>query len=239
LDNLTYYLEATTDSGARITTNVFRIQVSNFSLSTDQSLIVYRNSTKPTMMNVNVVSTNGFDGTVTISVSGEPNGVEATVIPNQGPPGTVFSANIVAGPDASPGTYPLIVTATYTSPDSQQVVKTSEVTLTITDFSIETTPITLSVTSGSGAAFSVKIDIQQGWGESPVTLSFYGLPHSAEVQEAPMNGTLLMTGSGIIALVIQTAGVAKGSYSITVTATGLPSVGGVVVHSQTIQLTVR
>jgi proteasome lid subunit RPN8/RPN11 len=239
LDDLTYYLEATTDSGARITTNVFHIQISNFSLSTDASLIAYKNSTTPTMMNVNIVSTNGFDRTVTISVPDEPNGVNVTIIPNQGPPSTVFSASVMAGPDARLGTYPIIITATFTPPDSQQVVKTSAVTLTITDFSIETTPNTLSVTSGSETTFSVKVDIQHGWGESPVTLSFYGLPQGAKVQEVPVDGKLLMVGSGTVALVIQTAGVAKGSYSITVAATGLPSVGGVVVHSQIIQLTVR
>jgi proteasome lid subunit RPN8/RPN11 len=72
--NLLYYVEATDNVGNSVRTQQYTIPVAGFGFSTDQfALTVYRNSSITTTLGL--VYTNGFNGSISLSTSGTPQGL--------------------------------------------------------------------------------------------------------------------------------------------------------------------
>jgi len=236
--NLSYYLEATTDNGARMSTDVFHVLVTDFNLSPEnQTVTIYRNATTPAFTFLNLTSINSFSEGVTMSVSGAPNGV-TVFTPNNGRPGTMVKISVAAASEAPLGTFPLYIAASYSRPDSQVIKRTAKVIVTVTDFDLNVHPTSLSVPSGSQSEFTINVTTAEGF-EAPITLTIMGLPQAAKTVLLSRNGSTLLTVPGTISLAIQTAGVRQGTYTITLTVKASLHAGGYVIHSQEIQLTVR
>ncbi len=236
--NLSYYLEATTDTGTKISTDVYHVLVSDFNIyPEDQTLTVYRNSTNPSFTLLDVTSINGFNQGLTISISGAPRGVNVYA-PTSGQPGTNINVSLEANSNASLGSFPLYITASYSPPDSQAIQRTAKVIVTVTDFDLTIQPTSLSVLAGSQGEFTVDVTAGQGF-EAPMALTLTGLPQGAKMVLLATNGSTLLMVPGTIPLAIQTAGVRQGTYTITLTVKASLHAGGYVIHSQKIQLTVR
>ncbi|MGA3404997.1 MAG: Mov34/MPN/PAD-1 family protein [Candidatus Bathyarchaeia archaeon] len=235
--NLSYYLQGATDAGTKVSTGVFHVLVSDFNWFTqNQTITVYRNATNPSFTELSLISINGFNKLVTISASGAPNGVIVSFSPDHGPPETTVNVSFAATPNASLGSFPLLISASYSPPNSQ-VVRTTEVMVTVTDFTFDVFPSSLSVIGGSQAAFTINVTIGQGF-EAPITLTAVGLPQGAKMLLIPTDESTLLTVPGTISLAIQTAVVGQGTYTITLTVRASLHAGGYVIHSQKIQLTV-
>jgi len=236
--NLSYYLEGTTDSGEKISSNVFHVLVADFDLSPEnQTVTVYRNATVPSFFLLNVISINAFSDNVKISASGAPIGVNVST-PDNGRPGTMLNISLAATPDASLGSFPVYIAASYSRPDSQVIERTSKVMVTVTDFDLNVYPTSLSVVGGSQGEFAVAVSTGEGFG-APIAVIVTGLPQGAKMALVSRNGSTLLTLPGTISLAIQTAGVRQGTYTITLTVKASLHAGGYVIHSQEIQLTVR
>jgi len=236
--NLSYYLQGTTDAGTKASTVMFHVLVSDFNWVTQtQTITVYRNATNPSFTELNLISINGFNKLVTISASSPPNGVIVSFSPDHGPPGTTVNVSFAATPGAALGSFPLLISASYSEPNSQ-VVRTTEVMVTVTDFTFDVFPSSLSVIGGSQAAFTVNITIGEGF-KAPITLTAVGLPQGAKILLIATNESTLLAVPGTISLAIQTAAVRQGTYTITLTVRASLHAGGYVIHSQEIQLTVR
>lgn len=237
--NLTYYLEAFTETGGTVTTRMFHVSVSDFNLSiANQTLLLYRNSTKPVSTYLNLIPISGFNEMVTVSTTGAPNGVDVAFSQNQGLPGTIFRLSLAASPNARLGSFPLLISASYTPNGSQPVTRTGKLIVIVTDFSIDVSPASSSVTVGSQAPFTLNVSLGYGF-EAPITLMVLGLPQGAKIAVMPTNEVVLLNGPGSHSFVINTGGVKRGTYTITLIAMASPGTGGSIAHSETIQLTVR
>jgi len=237
--NLTYYLKGVTDAGGTVTTGMFHISVSDFSLSiSNQTLFVYRNSTKPVSTDLNIIPINGFNEMVTVIPPGAPADVKVTVSSNQGRPGTIFRLSVTAGANANLGSFPLLVSATYAPNSSQPVIRTARLIVTVTDFDMEVSSSSLSVSAGAQAAFTLNVTLDYGF-EAPITLTVVGLPQGAKITVIPTNDIILLNGPGSHSFVISEVGVRPGTYTITFIAVATPATGGSITHSSTIQVTVR
>ena len=236
--NLSYYLEAMTDTGTKMSTDVYHVLVSDFNLSPEsQGVTIYRNATNPSFTLLNLTSTNGFNDEVTISVSGAPKGINV-FSPNNGRPGTIVTISLEATSNASLGSFPLYIAASYSPPNSQAVERTATMIVTVTDFDLNVQPTSLSVLAGSQGEFTINVTTGQGF-EAPITLTVEDLPQGAKMVLVSTNGSTELTVPGTISLAVQTAGVRQGTYTITLTVRASLHAGGYVIHSQKIQLTVR
>ena len=212
--------------------------VSDFSLSVqNQTVTVYRNATNPSFTELSLISINGFNGEVTLSVSGAPKGVNV-FSPNNGRPGTIITISLEATSNASLGSFPLYIAASYSPPNSQAVERTATMIVTVTDFDLNVQPTSLSVLAGSQGEFTINVTTGQGF-EAPITLTVVGLPQGARMVLMSTNGSGELTVPGTISLAVQTAGVRQGTYTITLTVKASLHAGGYIIHSQEIELTVR
>jgi len=239
IGNLTYYMEAFTETGGTVTTEMFHVTVSDFNISiANQTLLVYRNSTEPVSTDVNVIPISAFDQMVTVSAAEAPNGVKVAFSQNQGLPGTIFRLGLTASPSAQLESFPLMISASYAPNGSQPVTRSGKLIVTVADFSIDVSPSNSSVTEGSQAPFTLNLSFSYGF-EAPLTLTVLGLPQGAKIALMPTNEFILLNGPGSHPFVINTGGVKRGTYTITLIALAKPSTGGSIAHSETIQLTVR
>ena len=237
--NLSYYIEAATDTGTKTSTSVFHVLASDFNLvAQNQAVTVFRNSTNPSNIELRLISINAFHNAITISTSGAPNGVTVSFYPDSAPPGTTVNLNLAATPNASLGAFPLIISGSYSPPNSQVLTRTTKVMVTITDFTFDVLPTTLSVVGGSQAAFTVNLTTEQGF-EAPIAITVVGLPQGAKLILTPTTDSTILRVPGTISLAIQTLGVKQGTYTITLTVEASLRAGGYVIHSQKVQLTVR
>jgi hypothetical protein len=236
--NLSYYLKATTDTGTEMSTGIYHVLVSDFNIHPENSTVtVYRNATSPSFTLLDLISINGFNQGVTISVSGALRGVNVFT-PANVQPGTIISLSIEANSNASLGAFPLYIAASYSPPDSPAVQRTAQVIVTVTDFDLTIQPPSLSVLAGSQGELMINVSTGQGF-EAPMTLALTGLPQGAKMTIMPTNGSTQLTVPGTVSLAIQTTGVRQGTYTITITVKASLHAGGYVIHSQEIQLTVR
>jgi proteasome lid subunit RPN8/RPN11 len=238
--NFSYFIEATTDTGTRTSTNVFHVLVSDFSVvAQDQTITIFRNSTSSSNVALRLTSINAFHNAITISTSGVPNGVNVSFSPDRALPGTTLNLNLAATPNASLGSFPLIISGTYYPPNSQVLTRTARVMVTVTDFTFDVLPTSILVVGGSQAAFTVNLATEQGF-EAPIAITVVGLPQGAKLILVPTGtDSTILTVPGMISLAIETRGVKQGTYTITLTVEASLRAGGYVIHSQKVQLTVR
>jgi cellulose 1,4-beta-cellobiosidase len=189
----------------------------DFSLSANPpSVSVAQGGTATSTLTVTPVS--GFNGAVTFSASGLPNGVTAT-----------FAGNVVtftAATNAATG--PASVTITGTSGAlSHTVVIALTVTGTGGDFALSAAPATVTVNQGSMATSVITVTPSNGFAGS-VALTVSGLPSGVTASFSPASTT------GTSTLTLSASSTATlGAATVTVTGTS-----GTLTHTATIALTV-
>jgi len=236
--NISYYLEGTTDAGDKLSSDIFHVLVADFNLSPEnQTVTVYRNSTVPSSVLLNLISINGFSKSVKLSALDVPNGL-TMLIPNVQQPGTMINVGIAATSNASLGSFPIYIMASYPGEGSQTVERTSRLTVTVTDFDLTVSPASISVLANSQSDFAITVTARDGF-DAPVAVTVTNLPQGAKIVLLSTNGSTLLSLPGTISLAIQATGVGQGTYTITVSVKASLPEGGYVIHSETIQVTVR
>ncbi len=235
--NIAYYISAYDMAGHNASTSTYLISVADFEiLPQSTALTVYRNSTKPFVSELSLLQLNGFSQPVSLSASGAPQGMVVAFSPNPAPAGTTkVDVMITATPNAPSGSASVTIFATYMPPQSPPVAKRTTLAITVADFDLQVSPTSSEVFAGSTATFTVTLTLQKGFVD-PVTVSVLGLPQGARYQ-LTSNATVLGGGPGtaMVTLQISIPTFAKRTaYPITVSAAGAG-----VLHSLTIQLTVR
>jgi len=171
-----------------------------------------------------VTAVNGFNSSVSFSVTGVPGGATASFSPTSvtGSGSTTLTVN---SGSAAAGSYTLLIKGT-----SGSLVHSNSVTLVISDFNVTLTPTSNTVTQGDSASYTVTIGSVNGFNGS-VDLTAAGLPANA-------NGNFSatpVTAPGTSTLTIDTTtNTATGTATITVTGTS-----GTLSHSDSSTLTVN
>lgn len=161
---------------------------------------------------VTITRTN-FTGAVTLSLGGAPAGVTGAFAPAD-PTGTTSTLTVTVGAAVAPGTYNLTVDGTATAGNHS-----TPLTLTVgaaPDYSLSLSPTALTIQEGANANTTVTLTRTNFTGA--VTLSLGGAPAGvtgAFVPAAPTGGTSTLTVS-------VAAGVAAGTYNLTVDGAGAP-----------------
>jgi len=200
---------------------------SSFTITASPATIglVQGNSAKST---INLSPVNGFNGTVTLAVSGLPSGVTATL--TRGTTANIESLNLVASATAAVGTANVRIMGT-----SGNFTESALIALTVTStatFSLAATPASVTVAQGASATSSIAVSAQNGF-NSPVAFTVSGLPSGVTAQFSPVSaaGTSTLTFSAgasaasgpAVITVTGTAGSLAKTVSIALTVTGTPS----------------
>ena len=199
----------------------------DFSISATPSSqnVVQGNSTNYT---VNIAPSNGFTGTVGLSVSGLPQGATATFNPSSvaGSGSSTLTVSTVASTPA--GSYPLTITGT-----SGSLTHSTTVTLVVTvpsGFSLSATPATQTVSRGGSTQYAVTITAQGSF-SGTVTLSVSGLPRRTSSSFNPPS----VVGAGSSTLKVSANKPAQvGTYPLTITGTS-----GSLVQTATVTLVIQ
>jgi hypothetical protein len=206
----------------------------DFSISaTPPSQTVLRGNSTP--YTVTLTPSNGYNGTVNLSVSGLPSGASGTFSPN---PVTVTSPNasnstltVQTSSTTPAGTYTLTITGT----DGNNLSHSTTVTLVVTqsDFSISASPASRSVKRGASTTYTVTLAPANGFSGS-VSLSVSGLPSNSAGSFNPNPVTVTSPNSSTSTLTVTTAKkTPPGTVTLTITGTS-----GALTHSTTVGLTV-
>ncbi|MEU4225662.1 M4 family metallopeptidase [Nonomuraea sp. NPDC026600] len=181
-----------------------------------------------TTATVNTQTTSGSAQTVNLTASGLPSGVTASFSPSSVTSGNSSTLTLSVGSSTATGTYQITVTGTGS------LTHTAIFTLTVgtatRDFSISASPASGTVTAGSAATTTIGTTTTAGTAQA-VNLAASGLPTGASATFNPAS----VTSGGSSTLTISTAATTPaGSYSVTVTGTGVTAT-----HTTTYALTVQ
>jgi len=177
---------------------------------------------------VSVSATNGFSGSVALTIAGLPSGASATITPSTvSAPGS--SQLVVSTSTSTPaGSYPLTISGT-----SGSTTHTTSATLVVNpppDFSLGISPSSRSIKRGSSTTYTVSASSQGSFSGS-VSLSVSGLPNGASASFTPTS----VVAPGSATLKITTSNSApRGTFVLTVTGTGATTI-----HRATATLTLR
>lgn len=184
-----------------------------------------------TNYSVTIGAVNGFNSTVSFSVSGLPTGASASFNPAS-VSGSGSSTMTVSTSTSTPaGTYTLTITGT----DGSAGPHSTTVALVVNpppapDFTISTTPSSQTMTAGNSTSYTATISPVNGFNSS-VSLSVSGLPSGATGSFTPGS----VTGSGSSTLNITASSSTPASTSaLTITGTS-----GSLVHSANVSLVVN
>ncbi len=180
-----------------------------------------------TSYTVNVGALNGFNGAVSLSLSGTPAGTTATLNPASlnGSGSSTLSVNTSSS--TATGSYTLTVTST-----SGTLTHTVTVTLVVNpppDFQLAATPSSQTVVQGNNTSYTVNVGAANGF-NGTVALTVSGAPAGATATLNPAS----VNGSGSSMLSVSTSSsTAIGSYTLNITGTS-----GSLAHSATVTLVV-
>jgi len=187
--------------------------------------VVQGNSTTYT---VNVVPSGGFTGNVTFSLSGLPQGANASFNPSSVTTSGSSTLTISTLASTAPGSYTLTITAT-----GGTLVHTAKVTLVVSvpsNFAISVAPTSATVNRGSSTTYTTTITGQGGFAGT-VNFSVSGLPRRTSASFSPSS----VVGSGTSVLSVSANRKAPtGAYPLAITATS-----GGLVHSVNVTLTIQ
>lgn len=212
-------LTATSGSATASTSITLVVAAPNFTLNTWGPLTVGQGSSNYTYIYVN--GSNGFNGSVTLSVSGLPSGVSAAFGTN---PTTSSSQLTFSATSAAPtGTYTVTVTGASGSLTSSTTIS---LTIAVPSFTLSSGG-TLTLGQGSTSSSYVYVNGSNGFNGN-VTLSVSGLPSgvTANFGNNPVTYSSQLSFSA-------TSAAPTGTYAVTVTGTSGSSTA-----STTIALTV-
>ena len=236
--DITYYISGANANGLKVSTPVYHIQVADFlPEALNATLTIYRNSTKPVVSQMILQPINGFHEQLSISAQAPP-GVSVT-LPANVQAGTSAQISMTAGANAHNGTFPVIISATYAPPGGQPITHATRIDVTVTDFTLRLIPQSSSVFAGTQATYNLTLTVGSGF-SAPIQVKVVNLPTGAKAQVLSTGTLLYGSGSGVNTLQITTTTTTRpGTYTITIMATATLDTGDYIVHSQTIQLTVR
>ena len=195
----------------------------SFTLSASPNSLTIVQGNKNTS-NITVNPLNGFNGAVSLSASGLPNGVTASF--NPASTSSTSTLTLTASGTATAGTVTVTVTGT-----SAGLTASTTISLTVTatpDFSLSASPTSLSIARGAKGTTTVTITPLNGFNGS-VTLSASGLHSGATASFTPNPATSAST-------LTLTAGKRATNGTFTVTITGK---SGTLTRQTSISLTVH
>ena len=174
--------------------------------------------------------TGGFDGTISLSASGQPSGVTVTFNPTSITGAGTSTMTMQVASTTAPGTYAITVTGT-----SGSTQETTTVSLTVSgsspNFTISASPTSVTISPGDSGHSTITTAISGGF-DSSISLSASGEPSRVTVSFSP--STIRAPGSGSSTMTISVNRRASaGTYPITVTGSG-----GGVQHTTTVTLTI-
>jgi len=174
--------------------------------------------------------TNGFNGTVSLSVSGLPAGATGTFNPTSVSGSGSSTLTISTSTSTTPGTYTLTISGA-----SGSLSNSTTVTLIVTappDFAISATPSSQNILPGGSASYTASVSPLNGY-TGTVSFTASGLPAGATVSFNPLSVT---GGSGLSTVTVSTASTtAAGNYTIIITGTDSSAS---LTHSATVTLVV-
>jgi hypothetical protein len=184
-----------------------------------------------TTYNVTVNSSNGFNGTVDFSLSGQPADVSGTFSPTSVTISGPSILTVTTSSTTPPGSYPLTITGT-----SGTLIHTAVVTLVVNaptppDFTLSANPGSQTVLAGAGTTYTVTITPTGGFSGS-VALTVSGLPAGATGIFGPVianQSTLTVSTSSTTS---------TGSFALTITGTSTGT-SGTLSHSAAVTLLVQ
>ncbi|PYV24875.1 MAG: hypothetical protein DMG27_11785, partial [Acidobacteria bacterium] len=172
--------------------------------------------------NLSVTSANNYAGYVAMSIVGLPAGATSSLSDT----GAGFSGPLVISTNnAAVGTYPFTVTGV-----SSGITRSATATLQVGDFGMSITPSVQAATSTGSATYTIAATSPNGF-TGTIAIGISGLPQGATVGSG---GGTIQAGGPSQQLVIQTAGVAGGTYPFTLTGTS-----GSLTHRATATLQVQ
>ena len=184
------------------------------------------NASQSTSYAVAVNAIAGFNGTVTLSVSGLPTAATANFTPTT-VTGAGSSTLVVNTDTTTPaGNYQLTITGT-----SGTTTHSTTVNLTVTqsDFSLSSSPASQTVIASQSTSYTVAVGAIAGF-TGTVNLSVSGLPPASAASFNPP----IVTGAGSSTMVVSTdISTPLGNYSLTIT-----GASGTTAHSATVNLMV-
>jgi len=181
------------------------IFVPTFAISSQTSVTM--GQTDGTIVPVTLTPEYGFNGLVSLSVSGLPKGVSASISPN--PASKQASLILTSNGSAIPGTTPVKITGVS---GSQTSSTTLQLSINAPGFSVSS-PGTLSLGQGTTLTSSIPITETNGF-SGLVNLSIAGLPSgvSASFSPNPTNGNTSLT-------LVATSTASIGTSSVTISGT--------------------
>lgn len=234
---ITYYITASNPNGVQVSTPIYHIQVADFlPEGPNETITLYRNATTSVISQIILKPINGFDQQLAISASTPP-GISATLPPNA-QAGSSIQITLTASAIAPNGTFPVTISATYAPLQSPPITRKTIVDVTVTDFAIHITPNSKTTFAGLQATYNISLAVAPGF-SAPIQIKVLNLPAGTKAQVLS-TGILYGPGAGTDMLQISTTAATRpGTYTLTVDVTATLDTGDYIVHSQTIQLTVR
>jgi subtilisin family serine protease len=179
---------------------------------------------------VNTAIVGGYAGSLSLSVTGAPAGVNAVINPSTVAAGAAASLDITTTASATTGTFPLTISAS-----DGVTTHTAQVMLVVNappvpDFSIAASPSSRTVTRPAGTSYTVST-ATVGASVGSIALTVSGLPSNASASFSPASVT---SGASATLNISTTSSTPTGTYTLTIKGTG-----GGKQHTATVTLTVR
>jgi pro-kumamolisin-like protein len=197
----------------------------NYSLSASPASVTITQGTNGSST-ITVNGQNGFNGSVSLSAAGMPNGVTASLNPSSTT--TTSTLTLTASGTATTGRATVTITGT-----SGSLTHTTTVSLTVNtaaqpNYSLSASPASVAITQGTSGSSTITVNRQNGFNGS-VSLSASGMPNGVTASLNPSSttstSTLTLTASSTAA---------TGTSIVTITGTS-----GGLSHTTTVSLTVN
>jgi hypothetical protein len=190
----------------------------DFTLSPAPSSIAVTQGATGQVVSVNATPTNGFSGSVKVSLSGLPSGVTANPSTLNLTPGTAQNTTVTAAANAATGNANVTLTGT-----SGSLTHTASLKLAVNaapaqpkDFTLALTPPSLTLTQGAtGQAISVNADPANGF-SATVHVALSGLPSGVTADPSSLS---LTPGTPQNVTLTSAANAATGNATVTFTGT--------------------
>jgi hypothetical protein len=224
IGTFTLTIKGTSGSLTHSTTVALVVVVPDFSLSaTPSSQTIFPGGS--TSYSVKVNALNGYNGTVSLSLSGCPSGATCGISPSSvGPPYNASTLSVSTPSGIAPGNYTITISGT-----DGTLTHTTTATLAVKDFSISATPSTRSVKRGFSTTYTATVTALNAF-TGTVSLSVTGLPASTTGTFSPAS----LPGHGTSTLTVKTTKQTPvGTYTLTI-----KGASGTRSHSTTVSLTV-
>ena len=178
---------------------------------------------------ISTATTSGSAQTVSLSVSGAPSGMTATINPSSVSSGGSATVSISTTTAVAAGTYALTITGTAASGSHTAALSVTVTVPTANDFSIAASPASVSIAQGAAGSSTINTATTSGSAQA-ISLSVSGTPAGVTATISP--SSVSSGGSATLTLAVSTSAV-PGTYTLTVTGTAASGS-----HTTTVSLTV-